>query len=161
MKKIVYLLIFSFLIVGCSEEYKPNGIIPSEDDPVEMIFIDTVAGMAGDIKLEFVNDSCRSISASYGEDNQIFYQIILVNEDMIDTKECLEEKIMPLFNDFSKVNSNKDGFYAFASDDNYEMVTWYDENYIFLMKAQKNYLEMAVLNSFFLQYDSSKRDVKN
>jgi hypothetical protein len=154
MKKIFYILIFPFFLVGCAEEYKPNGIIPYEDDPVEMIFIDTIAGMAGDIKLEFVNDSSRSISASYGDNNEIFYQIILVNEDMVQTKDCLEEKIMPLFDEFSKIKNNKEGFYAFASDDSLEMVTWYDENYIFLMKAQKEYLELAVLNSFFLKYNN-------
>ena len=154
MKKIFYVFLFPFFLVGCAEEYKPNGVIPFEDDPVEMIFVDTIAGMAGDIKLEFLNDSCRSISASYGDDDEIFYQLILVNEDEIHTKDCLEEKIMPLFDEFSKINSNKEGFYAFASDDIYEMVTWYDDEYVFLMKSKIEYLELAVLNSFFLKYNN-------
>lgn len=139
-------------LFGCAVEYKPNGEIPNEDDPVEMIFSDSIGNMGSNIKLEFMNDSCRSISATYGDNNEIYYQIILVENDVVATKECIEKEFMPLFEDYRNVKKNKDGFYAFASDDFYDIATWYKKNYVFLLKVKKEYVEKAVSGSYFLKF---------
>ena len=152
MQKTIFLFLFTILIIGCSIEYKPNGKIPNEDDSVDAIFSDSIGDLKANVKLEFLNDSCRSISASYGENNEIFLQIILVENDYISSKNCLEKKIMPLFENYKGVKKNKNEFYATASDENYEIATWFVDNYVFYMKIKKEYVEKVVANSYFLEF---------
>ena len=75
----VYLIVIIFF-VGCSPEFKPSGDIPDLESTIDEIFVDTIDNMVANIKLDFVNDSCRSISALYGDEDNIYYQIIWVDE---------------------------------------------------------------------------------
>ncbi|MBN2890995.1 MAG: hypothetical protein JXL97_03935 [Bacteroidales bacterium] len=149
MRKFLYLLLTSFVFFGCAEEYKPNGVVPGEDDPIELIFADSIAGMGASVKLEFNEDDCRSISASYGDNNEIYYQIIIVDQGS--SKNCLEEKIIPKFDGF-KIKKNKEGFDAFATTDTIEMAAWHEDEYVFFMKVHKEYVSDAVLNCYFLKF---------
>jgi len=138
------------LFSACSVDYKPNGVIPNEDDPIENIFPESINEMQSKVQLEFMNDSCRSISASYGDNDIIYYQIILVNEDFYDAKKCAEDYILPKFEKSGNFKTNYKGFLYYSSDETIEMSAWYIENYVFLMKTHIDYLELAIENNYYL-----------
>ena len=152
MAKYFYVFVFALIMIGCSQEYKPNGNYPEEDDPIDYIFYDTISGMQANVKLEFMTDSCRSISATYGENQEIFYQIIMVNEDIYDIKQCMKETLLPLFEKYKRVKKNKNSFDFFVSNDTIDMAIWHEKNYIFFMIARSDYVEDAVYNSYFLEF---------
>lgn len=152
MKKYLFLLTSTFLLLGCAEEYKPNGHTPENDASIEMFFADTVSGMPANVKLEFINDDAKSISATYGDNNEIFYQVILVEGGNLTAKEALEEYFSPIFNNYEKVKYNKEGFSSFVRNDTIEMATWFVGDYAFLMKCKIDYLDAAIIGSYFLEY---------
>lgn len=153
MKKIQVLFLFSiFILVSCSTEFRPSGEIPDLESSIDEIFMDSINGMAANIKLEFASDSCRSISALYGDNKNIFYQLIWVNKEKFSPNKCLNEYILPKYKSFKRVAKNKNNFNLFAQNDSIISVAWIEHEYVFFMTCKKDFIDIAVENSKFLKF---------
>ncbi len=151
INKYLFILIFlSIFLHSCSIDYSPNGNFPDENAGIEEIFPDTILDMAATIKLEFYNDTCRSISATYGDSSEIYYQLVLVNETMSSTENCLNKYILPKFKEYRRVKKNHNNFYAFGSNDVSESCAWIQYQYVFYMRCKNDYIKPAVNNSNYL-----------
>ena len=149
--KYFFFIFLTTFLYSCGVEYGTNGLAPTLNDPVEKIFADEINYMPAEIKMEFFNESYRSISATYGENSEIFFQIILITSD-ISAKDVLIEHFMPYFEDANFVRKNVNGLYAVCKKDDKEIATWFQDDCAFLMIAHKNYVELAIENSFYLTF---------
>jgi hypothetical protein len=142
-------LLISTLFIACSPDFEPNNSYPDLEDDISYIFYDTIAQMPANIKLEFVNDECRSISATYGEDNEIYFQIIYA--ESISTKKCLKDSILPKFKEFEKIKKHKYGFDIYAENDNITAFAWRKKDFVFYLRSTNEYLEQACDYNYFLK----------
>lgn len=153
MKKIQLLFVlFTFILFGCSTEFKPSGEIPDLESSIDDIFMDSINGMAANIKLEFASDSCKSISALYGDNKDIFYQLIWVNKEITTPNKCLNQYIFPKFKSFNRISKNKNNFNFFAQNDSLISVSWIEHEYVFFMTCKKDLIDIAVSNSKYLKF---------
>lgn len=153
MKKLQVLFLFSiFILVSCSAEFRPSGRTPDLESSINEIFLDSLKGMAANIKLEFSSDSCKSISASYGDKVNIFYQLIWVNKEITSPNKCLNEYILPKYKLFKRIRKNKDNFALFAQNDSIISVAWIEHEYVFFMSCKKDWIDIAVGKSNYLEF---------
>ena len=153
MKYILFISLALFFIVGCSEqEYQPTDFEPDIDDGVEAVFPDSIAGLKANVKFEFMNDSCKSISATYGDHNDIYIQILLVDRDYASPKECLADYILPKFDAFKKVKKNYNNFYATVSTDVFHLFSWNEHKFCYFLKCKNQYLDAVVGETDYIEY---------
>ncbi len=151
-KYIIYTFWIVVLVAGCAKEYAPNGYTPDKTSGVEDFFADTISQMPANVKLEFVTNSAKSISASYGDTDIIFYQIILVSDKKYSSQQAIDEYFMPFFEDAEDAKSCNENFYAYAKNDSVEMAVWAVDNFAFFMKVNPKYIELAVDSCKFLEF---------
>ncbi len=152
IKKYYLSLFILFLLAGCSTEFKPSKNLPSLDSPINEIFADSINNMNANIKFEFENDSCKSISATYGDDNDIYYQIIWIDKDLTNAKKCMKLYIYPKFKKYRRVLKKRKNFDLYAENDSDIAVSWINKQYIFFMSCKKRDLNDAVSYSNFLYF---------
>ncbi len=149
-KRLYLLIILFFFLYGCKIEYKPTSYIPKNEAGIEEVFPDSISNLKGNIKFEFMNDSCKSISATYGENKDIYVQIFLVNYEVCSNEDCIEDYVMPYFDDFKKVRNYVNGFYATTSDDNYSLFTWDNADFVFFISCKNELLENFVYETEYI-----------
>jgi len=149
MKKILPVLFSIFLLYGCENEYQPSDYVPMADSGIEDFFPDTISGFKANIKFDFFNDTCKSISATYGDNEEIKIQIILVDEQFATIKTCIKDYIMPNFENY-KVKKNYNGFYAYASDDVNYLYTWEQDIYAIYIKCSSEYMEAVAIETPYI-----------
>jgi len=92
-----------------------------------------------------------SISASYGDDDDIYYQLFWINEEATNRKDCINNYIVPKFENLKKVSQNKNGFDFFYENDDIYMLAWSKYEYLFFMTCKKDYIDLAVEFSNYLE----------
>ena len=152
MKKIIFFLILSIIFISCKQEFEPSTVSPSLDSKIEDIFDDSIAGMPAQIKLEYLSDNYKSISATYGDNSEIFLQITWFNTDYTTRKTCFNKFIKSKFQSFKTVKKNKNNFDYFAENDSLYAVSWHINDFIIFSKFQKKYLDNFVINCKYLNY---------
>lgn len=152
MKKIFYFLLVIFILSSCSDEFEPGYFYPDIDGGIEDVFPDSIAGLKSNTKFDFMNDSCKSISSSYGDENGIYIQILLVDYDFSTPKECIDNYVMPQFREFPKIKKNYNNFNVAADNDDLTAFTWVNDEFIFFLKTETKYLDAIVHETSYLNY---------
>ncbi|MBN2662260.1 MAG: hypothetical protein JXR68_01310 [Bacteroidales bacterium] len=152
MKRVIYFIVVLVFIVSCSDEYQPGNYYPDVDGGIEEVFPDSIAGLKSNTKFDFMNDSCKSISATYGDKSDIYIQILLVDFDYSSPKECISNYIMPQFKEFAKIKKNYNEFQVTASNDDFNAFTWYEDEFVFFLKCHNKYLDAIVRETSYLKY---------
>ncbi len=149
MKQIHILFVLIIFLASCQPDYEPSGDYPDIDDDISYIFWDTIAEMPAEIRLEYITDDCRSISASYGQNNEIYFQIIYAEN--ISTKKCLKDSIARKFNEFDKIKKHKYNFDFYAENDTITAFAWRKNDFVFFLRCRNEYLDDACQSNYFLE----------
>jgi len=152
MKKIAYIIVILLLAVSCSDEFQPSSFVPDIDGGIEEVFPDSISGFKSNTRFDFMNDSCKAISATYGDNDDIYIQILLVDKYYASIQECISDYIMPYFGDFDKIKKDYNNFSVTASDDIFSAFTWSNDEFIFFLRCKEQYLDAIVNETSYIKY---------
>lgn len=142
MKNKLVLLAVSLLIfiTGCRKfDYKPSTYNNSPDSPLESFFPDSIGDMQVYPKLEYSNDTCASISASYGDNQKVYIKIIYVKTGY-DAAEVFNNDIVYYFKNL-KVKKQFNNFQLYAYDDNFTYVSWINDDFVYYIKCSNDLID--------------------
>jgi hypothetical protein len=152
MKKIFFIGAIVIFVSSCSTEFKPSGKIPNPNGSINELFADSIAGMQANIKLDFVNKNCKSVSATYGENKNIFFQVIWLTNKKFSSKDCIEKYVLKEFKPFKKIKKNKNNFDYYAQNDSLIAASWHKKDFVFFTIFYKRYLDEFVMNNKYLKF---------